>query len=533
MKIAIRTILFKLLILNIVHATFSQTSTNIVWLDFEDLSPIFSSYGDRTISTPNIDRIANEGIVFKKAYTTVPVCAPTRSSIITSMFPTSIGSHNMRIQAQNKYSNVPNYEVVPPDYVRCFPDILRENGIYTVSSKKTDYQFAPSPLTWDVYPANDSTDRYRFPKDKPFFKQINFWETHESQIWGWCRQNLPLSVDTSKVIVPPYLPQTVTNKMDWATQYNNLKYCDGIIGKILDTLEKTGLMKNTIIILSGDHGNGLPRSKRSLHNSGVSVPLLIRFPDKRLAGTVNNDLVYLMDLGPTILTFYNIQAPSQVHGRNIFAVNENNKRKYVFFSADRFDESIDMLRASSDGRYKYIRNYQPQKPQFLNLSYRKSQEGVKELYRLDSLGKLNSVQATLMRKTKPAEELYDTQNDPYEINNIAGKSEHEAKLIELRAALDQWIRETGDLGFTPESDIAKTFWPNLKQPQAEKPQISVVKNKVTLSTNTKGASIGYKTNVSDKWKIYTKPFELKKGENLYVISHRLGWKTSEIIEFKP
>ncbi|MBO9701974.1 MAG: sulfatase-like hydrolase/transferase [Sporocytophaga sp.] len=532
MKSAIRTILFIILFPNINHVSFSQTSTNVIWLDFEDLSPIFSAYGDRTISTPNIDRIAKEGIVFKKAFTTVPVCAPTRSSIITGMYPTSIGSHNMRIQANNKYPNVPNYEVVPPHYVRCFPDILRENGIYTVSSKKSDYQFAPSPLTWDVYPANDSTDRYNFPKDKPFFKQINFWETHESQIWGWCRQNIPLSVDTTKVIVPPYLPQTVTNKLDWATQYNNLKYCDSIVGKILDTLEKNGLLKKTIIILTGDHGNGLPRSKRSLHNSGVSVPLVIRFPDKRQAGTVNNDLVYLMDLGPTILSFYNIPAPSHIHGRNIFTNNDENKRKYVYFSADRFDESIDMLRATSDGRYKYIRNYQPQKPQFLNLSYRKSQQGVKELYRLDSLGKLNPIQATLMRKTKPAEELYDTQNDPYEINNIADSNEHQPKLIELRAVLDQWIRETGDLGFTSESDIAKSFWPNLKQPQAEKPLISLVKNKVTLTTPTNGASIGYKTKPTDQWKIYTKPFELKIGETLYVISHRLGWKTSELIEFK-
>jgi N-sulfoglucosamine sulfohydrolase len=526
-----RTILFQLFLLTTIHAAIAQSSLNVVWLDFEDLSPIFPVYGDSTIETPNIDRIAQDGIVFKKAFTTVPVCAPTRSSIITGMFPTSIGSHNMRIQAKNKYTSIPNYEVVPPDYVRCFPDILRENGIYTISSKKADYQFAVSPLTWDVYPANDSTDRYKFPKDKPFFKQINFWETHESQIWSWCRKNLPLSVDTSRVIVPPYLPQTVTNKLDWATQYNNLKYCDGIVGKILDTLEKNGLLKNTIIILSGDHGNGLPRSKRSLHNSGVRVPLIIRFPDKRHAGSVNNDLVYLMDLGPTILSFYNIPVPAHLHGRNIFDTKAA-KRDYVFFSADRFDETVDMLRAVSDGRYKYIRNYQPQKPQFLNNTYRKSQEGVKELYRLDSLGKLNPVQAALMRKTKPAEELYDTQNDPYEINNIAGNSELQDKLIELRAALDQWIRETGDLGFTPEQDIAKAFWPDMKQPQAEKPQVSVVKNKVTLTTNTKGATIGYRTKPSDPWKIYTKPFELKKGETLYVIAHRLGWKTSEVVEVK-
>src|SRR6478735_8422483 len=195
--------------------SFAQNQPNVLWLDFEDLSPIIAAYGDSTISTPNIDRLVKEGVTFKKAYTCVPVCAPTRASLITGMFPTSIGAHNMRIQAVNKYPNVPNYEVVPPAYVRCYPDILRENGIYTSCSKKTDYQFSPSPFTWDEIPLNEETDRYIFPKEKPFFKQLNFWETHESQIWSWCRQNVPLTVDTSKVKVPPYLPQTATMKLDW------------------------------------------------------------------------------------------------------------------------------------------------------------------------------------------------------------------------------------------------------------------------------------------------------------------------------
>ena len=512
---------------------FSQNRPNVLWLDFEDLSPIFAAYGDNTIPTPNIDRIAKEGIIFQKAFTTVPVCAPTRSSIITGMFPTSIGSHNMRIVANNKYPNVPNYEVVPPAGVRCFPDILRENGIHTSSSKKTDYQFSPSPFTWDEFPKNDSNDRFIFPKGKPFFKQINFWETHESQIWGWCRKNVPLSVDTSKVKVPPYLPQTSVTKLDWAAQYNNLKFADGIVGKILDSLEKQGLLNNTIIILSGDHGNGLPRSKRSLYNSGVKVPLLVRFPDKSWAGTTNNELVYLMDLCPTILSFYNIPTPAYMHGRDILGkYKPAESRKYICFSADRFDETTDLLRAVSDGRYKYIRNFQPQKQQFLNLSYRKSQEGVKEMYLLDSLGKLNPIQAAVMRKSKPVEELFDTQQDPFELQNLAAKPEVQAKLIELRAALENWIRETKDLGFTPELDIAHKFWPDLKQPVTEKPEIKKVENKISLACTTIGATIGYKIKGADQWKIYTQPFEIKNGETIYIVAHRLGWKTSEIMSVK-
>ena len=257
----------------------------------------------------------------------------------------------------------------------------------------------------------------------------------------------------------------------------------------------------------------------------------MRYPDKRSAGTVNTDLVYLMDLGPTILSYYNIKIPGFVHGRDILGKQKPAEtRKYVFASADRFDENVDLIRSVSDGRYRYIRNYQPQKLQFMNVSYRKSQQGVKELYRLDSLGLLNPVQAATLRKTKPVEELYDTQSDPYEISDVANKPELQTKLAELRLALDKWIRETKDLGFTPEMDIAKTFWPDLKAPVAEKPEIKIQNDKIMLKTNTKGATIGYKTKSADKWKIYTQPFEITKGDSLYVASHRLGWKTSETVK---
>jgi arylsulfatase A-like enzyme len=202
-----------------------QRMPNVLWLDLEDLSPILSLYGDSTIETPNIDRLAREGVTFTNAYATVGVCAPSRASIITGMFPVAIGAHNMRIQAKNAYAaqGVPEYEVVPSANVRCFPDLLREKGVYTICSKKTDYQFSPSPFTWDLFEKNDETDRYQFNYPQPFFKQINFWETHESQIWDWCRQHVPMLIDSSKVKVPPYLPQTPGTRMDWITQYNTLK----------------------------------------------------------------------------------------------------------------------------------------------------------------------------------------------------------------------------------------------------------------------------------------------------------------------
>jgi N-sulfoglucosamine sulfohydrolase len=512
-----------------VNAQKTPVKYNVLWLDMEDLSPHLACYGDSTIQTPNIDRLAKEGVIFTKAYACAGVCAPSRVSIITGMYPTALGAHNMRVLAEHKYPNVPKYEVVPPAEVRCFPDILREYGVYTIASKKSDYQFSPSPFTWDELTKNDEVDRYQIPVQRPFFKQINFWETHESQIWSWMRENVPLKVDTSKVKVPPYLPQTPTMKLDWAAQYNNLLFTDAKIGKIIKALEDAGQLDKTIIVLSGDHGDGLPRSKRTVYESGVRVPLIVRFPDMKMAGKRIEDLVYLMDLGPTILSFYNISIPGYMNGRNVFADNQE-ARTFAFFSADRFDDKYDIIRAVTDGKYKYIRNFQPQKPPFMNLAFRKAQAGVRELYLQDSLGKLNEIQQLTMRKTKPMEELYDLQNDPFEIRNLAQKSGNEQILIKLRTVLDNWMRETKDLGFTPENELAEMFWPNGKQPLTALPSIEKNGKQTSLSCTTPGATIGYRTKAKDPWKIYSKSVEISPKDSLYVMAHRLGFRTSETVK---
>jgi arylsulfatase A-like enzyme len=178
------------------NAYTQQRLPNVVWIDLEDLSPILSMYGDSTINTPNIDRLAREGVTFTNAHATVGVCAPSRASIITGMFPASIGAHNMRITAPNAYAaqGVPEYEVVPPPEVRCFPDLLREKSIYTVRGNKTDHQFSPSPFTWDQAEKDTDSARIRFNYPQPFFKQVHFAETHESQIW--LRKNEPLLIDS-------------------------------------------------------------------------------------------------------------------------------------------------------------------------------------------------------------------------------------------------------------------------------------------------------------------------------------------------
>jgi N-sulfoglucosamine sulfohydrolase len=523
------SLLISILLLQLT-AIAQQRLPNVIWIDLEDLSPILSMYGDSTIQTPNIDRLAREGVTFTNAYATVGVCAPSRASIITGMFPTSIGAHHMRITAPNAYAaqGVPEYEVVPPPGVRCFPDLLREKSIYTVRGNKTDHQFSPSPFTWDLAEKDTDSARNRFNYPQPFFKQIHFAETHESQIWA--RKNAPLLIDSSKVKVPPYLPKTPGTRRDWITQYNNLKFVDNKIGDILDALEKAGILQHTIIIFTGDHGNGLPRSKRTVYESGVKVPMIIRYPDKRMAGTRNKELAYLMDLGPTILSIYDIATPSYMHGQDLLGKYKPAKpRQHLFFSADRFDVSYDMIRAVSNGRFKYIRNFEPRKPQFMDVSYRKQQEGVQDLYRLDSLNQLNTYAQAVMRKTKPTEELFDFVNDPHELNNLAADPKYQSVRNALKLALDDWMQHISDMGFTPEKDIAASFWPGGKQPVTASPKINTQGEILSLSCPTVGATIGYKMNDQSGWSIYTKPFVVKKGDVVETKAHRLGYKTSEAV----
>jgi protein-tyrosine-phosphatase len=262
--------------------------------------------------------------------------------------------------------------------------------------------------------------------------------------------------------------------------------------------------------------------------------MIIRFPDKRQAGTRYEEPAYLMDLGPTILSMYGIAIPANMHGRDLLGrFRPTAPRPYLFFTADRFDDQYDLIRAVSNGQYKYIRNFQPHKPQFLNLAFRKRQDGVMDLYRLDSLGQLSPDAQTVMRKTKPTEELFHIVNDPHELNNLAKDSRYQAVLQELKLALDQWMQEVRDLGFTPEKEIADRCWPGGQQPVTANPEIRIQSGRVHLACTSSGATIGYKINQQAGWTIYTQPFSVKKGDSIEVMAHRLGYKSSAVVKQAP
>jgi len=497
---------------------------NILWITCEDMSLDLASYGDSTIATPNINRLAREGVRYKHAYSIAGVCAPSRSALITGMYPTTIGTHNMRtLQAISH--EVPYYSAVLPPEVKTYSEYLRAGGYYCTNNVKTDFQFETPISAWDE--CSTSAHWRNRPKDKPFFAIFNFIITHESQIW--VRKNEPLLVDPAKVKVPPIYPDTKTVRQDIARNYSNIIEMDKMVGKVLQELEEDGLMDNTIIFFYSDHGSGLPFYKRELYDRGLRVPLIIRYPGKALAGTWNDELVSFVDFGPSVLSLAGVPVPTHMQGQPFLGDQKaKTPRQYIYAARDRMDSEYDIVRAVKDKRYKYIRNYQPQKPVMQNIQYRLNMDMMNELIKLEKEGKLNETQSIWFRKTKPVEELYDTEVDPFEIHNLAEDKKYHDKLVELRNAHEQWERDTRDLGFTPEKEVFLSMWPKGIQPVTQNVTADFDRKASTVTlTCQPDASIVYKTDPADKvWLLYTGPFKAKPKSEVRATAIRYGYKQS-------
>ena len=555
--------LFFILFLSCSNKIKVDLKPNIIWLVAEDLSPYLPSFGDSTIVTPNLDRLAKEGVRYSNVFSVSGVCAPSRSAIVTGMYPTSIGAHHMRTLSQQpaaKEKGLINYEVVPPPNVKMVSQILRENGYYCTNNKKEDYQFYKSVLAWDE--SSIFAHWRNRPEDSKFFSVFNFGVTHESNLWDpWYRQfdldPFPPDRDVGKwweqfsgiekplyvskdinINIPPYLPDISTVRNDMIRMYSNIVEMDEKVGLIIDQLEEDGLLEETIIVFYTDHGGPLPRQKRLLYDSGIKVPMIIRYPNKVRAGQIDERMISFVDFAPTLLSMVEIEPPDYYHGlpfEGLFKSKDD--REYIHAAADRFDEYYDQIRAVRDKQYKYLRNYNPDKPYYLPLEYRERMNSMQELLLLEKEGKLNENQMQWFRQSKPEEELFDTFSDPHELRNLAKEPNFEKKLIELRKECDRWIQDIDDKGFMLETDLIETFWPDKKQPKTAEPIITIIDGMLNVNCETDGAVIGYRYRPSDikphlGWRPYTKPFKVDGKQEVELISHRIGFLPSLIIKYE-
>ncbi|MGB1708072.1 MAG: sulfatase-like hydrolase/transferase [Rubripirellula sp.] len=417
---------------------------NILWITSEDNGPQLGCYGDEYAKTPNIDALAQRSLRYHRCWSNAPVCAPARTTIISGMYATSLGGHHMRSGVR-----------LPATFAT-YPDILRKAGYYCTNNSKKDYNFATEDGGWHES-GRKAHWRNRPKKDTPFFAIFNYTVSHESKIRTRPHQ---LKHDPAAAPVPAYHPDTAEVRHDWAQYYDKMTEMDEQVGEILAEVEADGLSESTIIFYYGDHGSGMPRSKRWPFDSGLRVPLLLHVPAKFLhlaptdygSGKVTDRLVSFVDLGPTAISMAGLKPPTNMQGVPFAGKYNGTAKQYLFGYRGRMDERIDMVRTCTDGRFIYMRHFYPDRPYLKHVDYMFQTPTTRVWNEMYRAGDLNEAQAKFWQD-KPVEELFDLQADPDEINNLANSADYRKKTAELRNTLQNWMQETLDLGLLSEAEM--------------------------------------------------------------------------------
>ena len=411
---------------------------NVLWIISEDTGPEFGCYGYPLVHTPNVDRLAREGARFTNAFTTNPVCSPSRSAFMTGMYQTTIGAHQHRTPGVSKQPL--------PEGVHVFTTYFRDAGYTSVIpyGRKTDWNFNTTAQPYDSRKWED------LKTHQPFFAQVQFSETHRG--FKQCKAH---PVDPDDVTLPPYYPDHPVARKDWAMYLETVNVLDEKIGQVLQRLEADGLAENTIVIYFADHGRAHVRGKQWLYDGGIHIPLVIRAPGVVEPGTVVDELVSAIDLGPTSLRLCGIEPPEHMQGRVFLGPGRDEPREHVFAARDRCDETADRIRCVRDKKWKYIRNFMPGRPWTQPNYYKLSSYPMLGLmHRLHGEGKLTPEQDRWFAPRKPVEELYDLEQDPWEVHNLAHEEAHADRLAAMRKTLFDWIDRTGDRGMEPEDPEA-------------------------------------------------------------------------------
>lgn len=432
-----------------------ETRPNIVWIIVDDMSANFSCYGETTIATPHVDRLAAQGTRFSQAFVTAPVCSPCRSALITGMYQTTIGAHHHRSGRGEEKINLPSSVVPLPilfqqaGYFTCIGDGLgtNESKKKKPSLGKTDYNFEWDP---SMYDGADWSGR---KAGQPFFMQVQLQggklrggtAASAQQLSKKAQAEFGQSVAPEKVSLPPYYPRDPVLLRDWAAYLDAVRFTDQHVGKVVDRLQAEGLLENTVVIFMTDHGISHARGKQFLYNEGTHVPLIVRGP-KVPAGIVRNDLVEHIDLAAISLAAANIPIPKSMQSKNVLAKNYN-PREAVYAARDRCDETVERLRSVRTEKYLYIRNFYPNRPHLQPNAYKDGKSILKALRALHEQGQLSELSENLLfSPTRPAEELYAWHEDPWQIHNLAKDPQMESVVQEMRMKLAQWMTDTVDMG---------------------------------------------------------------------------------------
>lgn len=460
-------LVLSLCVASTLHA--EEKRPNILWLIAEDFGPHLGCYGAKEVSTPVLDALAAKGMRFTRYYTTAPVCSASRSAFNTGMYQTTLGAHNHRSHRDDGFTL--------PAGVKVISERMREAGYFTANVKdlpaeagfkgsgKTDWNFQGSAKPFDSANWDD------LKQHQPFYAQLNFQETHRTF-------HAPPHADPAKVEIPPYYPDHEITRKDMAQYLDAATELDRKIGKVMELLKRDGLMENTVICFMGDHGAAHVRAKQFCYEEGLHTPLILSWPSALNppagyeAGKVSDRLLMSIDLTATTLGWAGIAKPEGMQGRVFMGANAEPPREYVFGARDRCDETVFRFRTVRDARYRYIRNFTPDRPFLQQNAYKEKQYPVWNLIKeLAAQDKLTPAQSALAAPTMPEEELYDLQEDPHEIHNLAKSNSpaHRAARERLSSVLSEWIERTNDQGRIPEpEEVAKNEGRTKEAPPAKK-----------------------------------------------------------------
>lgn len=436
---------------------------NVVWITGDDLGPQLGCYGFPLVETPRMDALASSGVRFTQAFTTAPVCSASRSAFNTGMYQTSTGTHHHRSHRKDRYRL--------PEGVRLITDYLREQGYFTANvlevapgvkgNGKTDFNFYVDK------PYDGTHWRQRKP-GQPFFAHVNFTAPHKGPSFSEARRRNKSLVDPAKVPLPPYWPDHPVVRDEFANYLDAIHLLDGQVGAVLDALEADGLEQNTLVFLFGDNGRCLIRGKQWLYDAGIHIPMIVRWPGRVRPGTVRRDPVSAIDMMAASIAAAGVKLPANLHGRDLFG-SKARPREVIFAARDRCDMTEDRIRCVRSSRFKYIRNFQPERP------YTQYNEYIERQYptlgvmkQLHAEGNLNAVQSLFLQTRKPEVEFYDLQADPHEVRNLAGDPAYRNEEQRLARLLEEWIEQTGDQGRTPEPRDAYEAAQEGRQPQPRK-----------------------------------------------------------------
>jgi N-sulfoglucosamine sulfohydrolase len=404
---------------------------NILWILGDDLGPQLSCYGHPLVRTPNMDRLANEGVRFTRAHTTAPVCSSSRSAFNIGLYQTFTGTHDHRSHRDDGYQL--------PHGARLVSQRLAEAGYFTANvldiapgvrgTGKTDWNWA-APKGFEGKHWRERA------AGQPFYAQINFQAPHKGPAFKAARKQKTL-IDPARVDLPPYYPDHPIIRDEVANYYDAIQLLDMQVGATLDALKADGVLDNTIIFLFGDNGRCLLRGKQWLYDGGTHIPLLARYPGVVPAGQRRDDPVLSLDITAQTLTWAGLPLPKPFHGQNLFGTKA---RSHIFTARDRCDMTVDRIRAVQDQRFKLIHNLMPEKPYTQHNTYIETEYptlGV--LKQLHAAGKLNSTQSLFLAERKPEWEFFDLLADPHETRNLYQAAKATGSQRSLQQRLDQWV----------------------------------------------------------------------------------------------